>query len=117
MGALHIKSSTSWISLQLLLEPSVPPLLCATERTGRNQKPLIPEREGPGEKKGAAGDTNIRVNEGLDPVTCRVIRRCMMGCVDGLQLLRYCSALALEKKQLNDSLTDISIERSGQLII
>lgn len=40
-----------------------------------------------------------------------------MGCVDGLQLLRYCSAPALEKKQLNDSLTDMSIDRFGQLII
>lgn len=40
-----------------------------------------------------------------------------MGCVDGLQLLRYCSALALEKKQLNDSLTDMSIDCFGQLII
>lgn len=48
------------------------------------------------EKKRAAGDTNIRVNEGLDPPTCRVIRRCMMGCVDGLQLLWCCSTGALD---------------------
>lgn len=40
-----------------------------------------------------------------------------MGCVDGLQLLRYCSTLAFEKKQLNDSLTGMSIDRVGQLII
>lgn len=68
-------------------------------------------------KKRAAGDTDIRVNEGLDPPTCRVIGRCMMGCVDGLQLLCYCSTVALEKEQLIDSLTERSMDRLGRLVI
>lgn len=67
-------------------------------------------------------DTGVRVNEGLDPVTCRVVRRSMMQCVDGLKPLWYCSPtqhnrlLNMKRQQMMDRLTDMLIDRFGQLI-
>lgn len=81
------------------------------ERTRRNKRVLF-LRERP------YHDTSLRVN----PVTCRVIRRSMMQCGDGLQPLWYCLTaqhkrlLNLKREQLMDSLTDVSIDRFGQLI-
>lgn len=67
-------------------------------------------------------DTSVRVNEGLDPVTCRAFSRSMMQCVGGLQPLCYRStaqhnSTSSQKRQLlMDSLTDKSIDRFGQPI-
>lgn len=67
-------------------------------------------------------DTGIRVNEGLDPVTCKAFSRSMMQCVGGLQPLCYRSTAqhnstsSLKTQLLMDSLIDKSIDRFGQLI-
>lgn len=67
-------------------------------------------------------NTGVRVNEGLDPVTCRAFSRSMMQCVGGLQPLCYRSTAqhnslsSLKRQLLMDSLIDKSIDRFGQLL-
>lgn len=67
-------------------------------------------------------DTGVRVNEGLDPVTCRAFGRSMMHCVGRLQPLchrstaQHSSLSSLKRQLLMDSLIDKSIDRFGQLI-
>lgn len=67
-------------------------------------------------------NTGVRVNEGLNPVTCRAFSRSMMQCVGCLQPLCYRSTAQhnsmsdLKRQLLMDSLIDKSIDRFGQLI-
>lgn len=82
--------------LQVSLWSSVPPVSTADVQStvvGTRGKAEIKEYNSSEKifRERSDDDTGVRVNEGLDPVTCRVIRRSMMQCVDGLKPLCYCS--------------------------